>query len=661
MSDFPLSDSRAHYPAQLASQLTQLSQLEAVLDPLMGFIQTPNEVPRIELVRKALSSLWQTPNLPQQLIELTSKIKKQQQRLATSPLTIGLTGDTIKSTRHICLAFAELPPPIRELLSAPLSDEIHLEITPTLANSTAQIYFRSEADFLPLIQRYYEQLDLGIRPGSIVGFLKQFSAWTPNVTRHKTQKMAYDALKFLHETAEFWRPLLGQSPQTVAVDALANYLSPTLPKTAIYPIEAIHLPVHATVNEAGVNLRLLAGLERASHDDLYGLQALFVATESPKSSNKIKDLQASFPQIWIGEFPLPLVSPTALLTQMTHALTAYDAGQMQQLQSLHAQFVDQFTALNEQTVTQLEHAKQCVDLQRELAELHQQLRTTLVDQIQPFYDHFYRKLQDESSANYFREVVLKATNAAKSQSPIPPAGALFDYAKAQGSWQPVIAESQTQLRRALTQTLAQELNHYFAELTAELHGELANGLLSPLLANEPKDGKGLTHLAAQLDPVSLPKLSALIRRMAYFQLTYDEHFYYRLRDQLNSLDARDAESALEFEPLHAEAIELEDAEQLFDGLNSHYREAIYRVRTRLENEMAFDGINLIFALVECFCDALESDTTLSVEWPILFSQYGASIWPAIYTEMQAIQTWSDQCECLLKDLRDLPSFTVLTT
>ncbi len=644
----------AHGPQAAAELRAQFAQLTSDYTALCDFLDSPApdalEAPRLDLAN-ALKSL----DFSQKLDGLQQRWDKElAYESSRAWMTLGIATDHPQAHRRLMLELAELPQSIQQLLLAPthhsialsfvdpLADELPQERETELADATGIIIrFHDATSVLPLIHAAYEPLDLGIRPATVDYFRQQFPRLTPP-SRPAAAADAYQRLAALHATAAQWTRLLGQVPRSVTVESLAALLaSPAVIAVKSLGLSLPHATAHAlTWRVVDVDVLALPTPEAPP------LDALLIASDNGDALAALRDARATLRAIPTETYALPLTAPTTVVARLTTAVLAWREAQQRAWWQAVAAELAPIQPLCATALATLGQLDQCRDHHRTLHAATQTLREQLIRAVRPLYERYHAHLADATATTAFVKAVAEAAQVAKQQSPIPPVETLLGSAQAAGAWLPVVRDAQTQLRRALTRVMAQELNRHLADTTAALHRELATQLFAPLLPQQPLDRDGLQWLANRCDVTKTPQLHDLLGRLAAFQLSYDEHFYYRTRGQLNYLDALNARDSLEFEPLHEDALHMEDAQQLADGLNSHYREAIYHLRTQLETQLAADAGQIAFALVERLWDALESDPQLAAEWRLLIIELGPEIWPTIYDDMATIRGWCARSSAL---------------
>ncbi|OQW93923.1 MAG: hypothetical protein BWK79_08590 [Beggiatoa sp. IS2] len=242
----------------------------------------------------------------------------------------------------------------------------------------------------------------------------------------------------------------------------------------------------------------------------------------------------------------------------------------------------------------------------------------------------------ESSENRqrFNTAVEELCTQAEQSPPVLSTEELTDRFYDKGAWPGAVQDQLHILRAHLTQHLCKlddALQQMLSEalqkvLTRILPDEILNSLLSETTRSEQSQLARLREFQELFNKHEHPHLYEAFVYLTNFHFSYHSHFHYRVREEMGPLDPM-LDPNIIMEIATAGGATSEGAENVSNGLISHYKEAVYGVRKKLQGDMVVDPSRAIFALIEEFRDRAVWTQDIENEWRSFLSIHRGQIWP----------------------------------
>lgn len=272
-----------------------------------------------------------------------------------------------------------------------------------------------------------------------------------------------------------------------------------------------------------------------------------------------------------------------------------------------------------------------------------------------------RSYLDQAQQNFLAQV-KEICDAGEQAPPIPAAQELENRFFAEGGWYGIVQKDLHHLRSHLTKHLADGLDVYLESMVEHIFRDvLVRAIPAPLLAIvTPQDAEVsartlLEEFHALLDEHEHPELCSAFKYMFDFNFSYQSHFHYRVRQQMNSLDPLNNPACVsDMIPQDATA---HHAPDIGRGLEAMYRQAISRIRKQFITEMQTDPGNAVFALVEEIRDRLVRSEHVTKEWRSFLYLRRGQVWPEEFSrferETALRQKWQKMIEAIMSHGRTL--------
>jgi hypothetical protein len=234
----------------------------------------------------------------------------------------------------------------------------------------------------------------------------------------------------------------------------------------------------------------------------------------------------------------------------------------------------------------------------------------------------------------FNKAVQELCNHAEQHPHVPSVEDLTSAFFDRGGWPAAVQDQLHILRAHLTQHLC-KLDNALQEMLSEalqkvlsriLSEDILNSLLSEV--SDPTESQ-LERLRSFQELFNKDEHQHLYEAFVYltnFHFSYHSHFHYRVREEMGPLDPM-LDPNIVIDIATAGGATSDGAENVANGLLSHYKEAVFGVRKKLQGDMAVDPSKAIFALIEEFRDRAVWTSDIDNEWESFLSIHRGKIWP----------------------------------
>ncbi|OQW92379.1 MAG: hypothetical protein BWK78_01860 [Thiotrichaceae bacterium IS1] len=234
----------------------------------------------------------------------------------------------------------------------------------------------------------------------------------------------------------------------------------------------------------------------------------------------------------------------------------------------------------------------------------------------------------------FDTAVIELCDQAEQSPPVLSVEELTDRFYDKGGWPAAVQDQLHILRAHLTQHLCR-LDNALQEMLSEtlqkvlsriLSEEILNSLLSELANSGQSQLDRLRKFQELFNQHEHQHLYEAFTYLTNFHFSYHSHFHYRVREEMGPLDPM-LDPNIIIEIATAGGATSEGAENVANGLLSHYKEAVFGVRKKLQGDMVVDPSRAIFALIEEFRDRAVWTQDIDNEWESFLSIHRGQIWP----------------------------------
>ncbi len=243
--------------------------------------------------------------------------------------------------------------------------------------------------------------------------------------------------------------------------------------------------------------------------------------------------------------------------------------------------------------------------------------------------------QELNISEEFKQKIEEICESARQFAPIPAKEELADQFLEYSGWKGVVGEELNYLRAYLTEFLATELDEYLQKKIDETLRQVLDRVFPTALKNMLPNNLDMTNeprslivaFQALLDKAEHPNIYKTFDYIRKFNFSYHSHFHYRVREEMGLLSTYSSESVDDIVPNDATRENfLEKSEEIARGLDSHYQQTIYQLRTKFSENLQADPANAIFALVEEMKDRLVRAKGIKDEWKSFLDPIREQLW-----------------------------------
>ncbi|OQW91925.1 MAG: hypothetical protein BWK78_03210 [Thiotrichaceae bacterium IS1] len=675
--------------AEFVVQLDELRKLAIETGKEPDDTVSPQFKQAVAAVPQQIGSVEQESSLQGKVSKLRSEVNKITERFQKDAINIGVMGQAKQGKSTTLQKISGLTD--NEIPSAsglPLTrakSKIH-----HIAQGTpyAEMIFHTKDEFLKeVIWPYYDRLGISNQcPKTLDEFCKPLPKLTINDDNALDQAI-YENLGFIHRGFNDFGGLLSKPAKRIEMKEIRDYVARIENKPPLYLAIKV-ANIYTKLPNEGLCLIDLPGLERVEQDQekLAGalereVDAVLLIKMPPENGavwgdeyEAVSLISRSLKQVELLDWlfivlndnvrnreqikalmrnPMPLVSrPQMLIADCSKAVEVKDkvfspvlehlAGNLNRIDKRYIQFL----------VNDLEN------IRSSLIDLEQPVRKFLssgsvIDDgdlglFMNLFAKFMNKLkmdlqklvgelrvtENSTSRDRFNKVVEELCTQAEQSPPVLSVEELTDRFYAKGGWPGAVQDQLHILRAHLTQHLC-KLDDALQEMLSEalqkvLSRVLADDVLDSLLSQTTKIKQNqqarLREFQELFDKNEHQRLYEAFAYLMNFHFSYHSHFHYRVREEMGPLDPI-LDPNIIMDIATAGGATSEGAENVANGLTSHYKEAVYGVRKKLQGDMLVDPSRAIFALIEEFRDRAVWTQDIENEWRSFLSIHRGQIWP----------------------------------
>ncbi len=281
--------------------------------------------------------------------------------------------------------------------------------------------------------------------------------------------------------------------------------------------------------------------------------------------------------------------------------------------------------------------------------------------------------QELNISTEFQQKIEEICEAARQSAPIPSKEELADQYLEYSGWKGVVGEELNYLRAYLTEFLATELDEYLQKKIDETLKQVLDRVfpkpLKKMLSQnlEPTNEPRVLIIAFQklLDQAEHPNIYKTFDYIRKFNFSYHSHFHYRVREEMGLLSTYSSEAVDDIVPNDATRENfIEKSEEIARGLDSHYQQTIYQLRTKFSENLQSDPANAISALVEEMKDRLVRAKGIKEEWKSFLDPIREQLWAdnlrQFNKEIALRQEWgkalNEALKCAQQIQQEFPSY-----
>lgn len=233
---------------------------------------------------------------------------------------------------------------------------------------------------------------------------------------------------------------------------------------------------------------------------------------------------------------------------------------------------------------------------------------------------------DFRQAAEYADLVDKTCDAMQATPPTSASKDLQQFYEKAGGWPAVIQGELHHARAHLVADLSLRLDEYLRRISGEALAELFRRLLPEALrAWLPSEGDARQQLRAlheRLDTSSQSTLASGLDYLVDFQYSFNSHFDYHIRKELDQLDPQFSKVDLLLGPQA-------DADTARNALDHIYKQAVYNVGKKLKT-LRQNPQQIIESLVCTARDRLAWAPGVEQEWRHFLFLRRAEIWPDVF-------------------------------
>jgi hypothetical protein len=260
----------------------------------------------------------------------------------------------------------------------------------------------------------------------------------------------------------------------------------------------------------------------------------------------------------------------------------------------------------------------------------------------------------------FREKIIEVCDNAQQEPPIPTSAELAKKFWKAGGWPAALQPLLNELRAYLTQYLARHLDTYLKGQVDNVLNQVLRRMfphsLQNLLEQEIEDQSDpriiLRALQQRVDKEQHPQLYDCFEYIINFNFSYHSLFHYRVRKEMHRLNTFNTEAISQLMYGGNEENVPEISEQVANGLDQFYKETVFDIKKRLNEEMQTDPADAIFALVEEIKDRFVRAKGIEDEWRRFLYPIRGQVWAdkfgALAKEMALRSQWQAAINDVLK-------------
>lgn len=245
-----------------------------------------------------------------------------------------------------------------------------------------------------------------------------------------------------------------------------------------------------------------------------------------------------------------------------------------------------------------------------------------------------RVTESTENRQKFNVAVETLCNQAEQSPPVLSVAELTNRFFEKGAWPGAVQDQLHILRAHLTQhlcklddALQEMLNEALQKVLSRiLPDDILNSLLSETAISGQSQLDQLRKFQQLFNEHEHRHLHEAFAYLTNFHFSYHSHFHYRVREEMGPLDPM-LDPNIIIDVAAAGGATSDGAENVANGLLSHYKEAVYGVRKKLQGDMVVDPSRAIFALIEEFRDRAVWAQDIENEWRGFLSVHRGQIWP----------------------------------
>lgn len=265
----------------------------------------------------------------------------------------------------------------------------------------------------------------------------------------------------------------------------------------------------------------------------------------------------------------------------------------------------------------------------------------------------------------FREKVIEVCDNAQQEPPIPTSAEMEEKYWEDLGWPKALQSLLNELRAYLTQYIAKHLDNYLKEQVDMVLNKVLKRLFPHSLQNsleqdieDSSDPRTILQAFQQrVDKEEFPQLYDCFEYIINFHFSYHSLFHYRVRKEMKRLDTSNMDAISKLAHGGNEDNIPEISEQVANGLNEYYRETVYDVRKKLNEEMQNDPADAIFALVEEIKDRFVRAKGIEDEWEDFLYPIRGQVWAEefgdIANEIALRNQWQTAIDDALKTAKQV--------
>lgn len=292
-------------------------------------------------------------------------------------------------------------------------------------------------------------------------------------------------------------------------------------------------------------------------------------------------------------------------------------------------------------------------IRQEFNKMFKKFMIDLKSKLDIFLDEVKDSANQEEYKNQFLKKIEEICDSAEErESFVPPVEVLKHLYHDKGAWPGVVQEQLHYIRSHLTKHLSL-LDSSLEDMIEKIFDELINIVipnpLKDLVDQYPEKSarNRMKKFGQEFNEQDYPNIYSAFQYISNFSFSYHSHFHYRVREEMRSLDPSEStEFVNENIPQNAK---VDDAGDIERALQSLFLQAIYRIRTKLTEEMQADPSKAFFALVEEIRDRLTRSENVENEWDDFIYRIRGNIWPNTFDRFEKEKIFCDKCRTYIKN------------